>query len=435
MIQQGTFQQGARGGRARVSFLAIVVALAALLATPAQTASTRVIHVDDDAPAGGDGSGRSPYDNLTDALARARTASGAIEINVAPGDYAIDSSLVIDRPLELRGSSVLEQGNDGWPTGAVAAGTETRIRGTTTLGTQPLLDVGRSDAVVIEDVGIRGFVFEGTLGGIEVLVRRVQDYAIQDNVFRAPGFLGLQTVASSGRVAGNHFSGVDTGAILAGGYPASPSKVTFTGNRSVHNNLGGVLLNGASIGIPEHGDQLEAVVRGNDLSHNSASPDNSFGARLFILRRDPGAPGDSQSTGNIRALFQGNRIVGNRIGLVVDAGFPYRRVGTTCDPRVFSGSIDLTLRGNTLTDSVLAPALLTFTRNTAALSPATLPLWQYLHGATFTITDPEGTLADAWIDHPERDPVLGPCAGDAANESLGNTLRYNGVDLSNGRNF
>ena len=250
MIQQAKLLRGVRGGRARGSFFAVVVALAALLATPAQTASTTVIHVDDDALAGGDGSGRFPYDNLTDALARARTASGAVAINVAPGDYAIDSSLVIDRPLELRGSSVLEQDDDGWPTGAVAAGTETRIRGTATLGTQPLLDVGRSDAVVIEDVGIRGFVFEGTLGGIEVLVRRVQDYAIQDNVFRAPGFLGLQTVASSGRVAGNYFSGVDTGAILAGGYPASPSKVTFTGNRSVHNNLGGVLLNGASIRIP-----------------------------------------------------------------------------------------------------------------------------------------------------------------------------------------
>ena len=297
MIQQAKILRGVRWARARGSFFAVVVALAALLATPAQTAPATVIHVDDDALAGGDGSGRFPYDNLTEALARARTEAGAVAINVAPGDYAIDSSLVIDRPLELRGSSVLEHDDTGWPTGAVAAGTETRIRGTATLGTQPLLDVGRADAVVIEGVGIRGFVFEGTLGGIEVLVRRVQGYAIQGNVFRPPGFLGLQTVASSGRVAGNHFSGVDTGAILAGGYPASPSKVTFTGNRSVHNNLGGVLLNGASIRIPELGDQLEAVIRGNDLSNNFRSPNDGFGARLFILRRDPGAPGTHNPPG------------------------------------------------------------------------------------------------------------------------------------------
>jgi hypothetical protein len=394
-----------------------------------------MIHVDDDAVVGGNGSGRFPYNNLTDALADARTTSGAVVINVAPGDYAVETSLVVDRPLELRGSSVLIEDADGLPTGAVAADTETRIFGSGPLGTQPLVAVGRSDAVVINDVGIHGFVFEGTLGGIEVLVRRVQDYTIQDNVFRAPGFLGMQTIASSGRAAGNHFSGVDTGAILAGGYSASPSNVTFTGNRSVENNLGGLLLNGASIGIPELGDQLDAVVSGNDLSNNTASPNSSFGLRLFILRRDPGAPGDSQSTGNIRALVQGNRIAANRTGILVDAGFPFRRVGTTCDPRVFSGTIDLTLAGNTLADSLLAQSLVTFTRNTSALNPATLSLWQYLHGATFTITDPDGTLADAWIDHPERDPFLGPCPGDDVHESLGNVLRYNGVELLNGRNF
>jgi hypothetical protein len=46
-----------RRGRARGAFFAVVIALAAMLATPAQTAPTRVIHVDDDAVVGGDGSG------------------------------------------------------------------------------------------------------------------------------------------------------------------------------------------------------------------------------------------------------------------------------------------------------------------------------------------------------------------------------------------
>jgi hypothetical protein len=414
--------------------IAIFVALAAL-ATPAQAAASRVIHVDVDAARGGNGSARSPYNNLKDALADARTTSAAVVINVAPGDYAIESPLVIDRSLDLRGSSVLIEDVGGWPTGAVAQGTETRIVGTGSLGTQPLVAVGRSDGVVIREVGIRGFVFNGTPLGIEVILTRVQDYTVQANVFRAPAFLGMQSIASSGRVAGNYFSGVGTGAILAGGYSASPSTVTFTGNRAVHNNLGGVLLNGASIGIPELGDELDAVIRNNDLSNNTLTPNFSFGVRLFILRRDLGAPGDSQSAANIHALLQGNRLAGNEIGLSVDAGFPYRRVGTTCDPRVYSGQIDLTLEGNTLTGSLLAPALVTFTRNAAALNPATLPQWQYLHGATFTIIDRQGSLADSWIDHPERDPFLGPCVGDAVNEPLGNILHYNGVDLPNGRNF
>ena len=415
--------------------LASTVVFFAVFTAPAQTAPPTVIHVDDDAAAGGNGSAQSPYNTLADALAAARETSAAVVINVRPGDYPVGSTLVIDRPLALRGSSVLIRDAVGWPTGEVAAGTETRIRGTASLGTQPLVLVGRADASVVSDVEVRGFVFQAAsaAAGIEVLLTRVQGYTVGDNAFRAPAFLGLQSVASSGRATGNYFSGVGTGAIFTGGFSASPSNVTFANNRSVANTIGGLLLNGASINIPEHGDQLDAIVRDNDLGSNTAA--QGFGLRAFVLRRDLGAPGDTQSSGNIRAQVRGNRIVGNRIGIYVDAGFPYRQVGATCDPRVYSGSIDLMFRGNTVTDSVLAPALVTFTRNTAALAPGTLSQWQYLHGAAFTITDPDGTLADAWIDHPERDPFLGPCPGDATNELLNNTFTYNGALFANGRNF
>jgi hypothetical protein len=61
--------------------------------------------------------------------------------------------------------------------------------------------------------------------------------------------------------------------------------------------------------------------------------------------------------------------------------------------------------------------------------------WQYLHDAAFTITDAQGTLANAWIDHPAADPFVGPCPGDGVHESLGNVLGYNGRVLPNGRNF
>lgn len=422
--------------RALITLVGLVLAVSGVArGVGPQAAPDRVIHVDDDAVPGGNGSALSPYNSMMDALADAKATPAAVVIKVAPGKYVIESQLVIDRSLDLRGSSVLIEDPDGWPTGAVAPGSETRIVGARQLGTQSLVAVGRPDGVVIHEVGICGFVFEGTRGATEVTLTRVQDYTVKDNIFHAPARLGIQSIASSGRVTGNYFSGVGTGAILNGGYDASPSAVTFTGNRAVYNELGGVLLNGASIGLPELGDELDAVVRDNDLSNNTFTPNFSFGIRVFILRRDPGAPGDLQSAANIRALLQGNRLAGNEIGLSVDAGFPYRRVGSTCDLRVYSGRIDLVLRGNTLTGSLLAPALVTFTRNEAALNPATLRQWQYLHGATFTIIDRQGTLADAWVDHPERDPFLGPCAGDAFNEPLGNILRYNGVDIPNGRNF
>jgi Protein of unknown function (DUF1565) len=411
----------------------VVVALAAIVAAPAQTAQTVVIHVNDDAAPGGNGTSRAPYDSLTDALAAAGATSAAVVITVAPGNYAIAGSLVVDRPLELRGSSVLIQDADGWPTGDVVAGTETRIFASNSTLPQVIL-VGKGDSSVLSDVTIRGFVFEGTATGISMLLTRVQDFRVADNVFRPPANFGLQSVASSGSVTGNHFRGVGTGAIFTGGYPASPSNVVATGNRSVENTLGGMLLNGASINIPELGDQLDATIRDNDLSGNTAPP-QGFGLRVFILRRDLGAPGDSQSSASIKALVQDNRIDGNRSGIVIDAGFPYRRVGTVCDSRVYSGTADIELAGNSLAGSLQTPALVTFTRQQSALNPALLPQWGYLHAAHFAISDKDGTLEDAWIDHPATDPFVGPCPDDATNEPLENVFVYNGVVLPNGRNF
>ena len=417
---------------------ALVLAILTSVASPgvAGAARSRVIHVNDDAEAGGDGSARSPYNNLPDALAAARATSADVVVSVAPGDYEVTSTLVIDRPLDLRGASDLIKDVDGLPTGAVAAGTETRIfAADSSLGAQTVVAAGSTDGATMSGLRVSGFVFEAApavVPGTTLFATRVQDFTIIGNVFRAPGF-GVQTTASSGRIADNHISGASTGMIVNGGYPASPSEVTIVGNRSVRNTLGGLLLHGSSFGIPEHGDRLDAVVRNNDLSDTKAQP-AAFGLRLFVNRRDnPGAPG--QSSGNVRALVQDNRIAGNRTGIVIDAGFPYRRVGTQCDGRVFSGSVDLTLVDNSLTGSVLTPALVTFTRQTAAMDPSTLSGWQYLHASTISISDRHGSLAGAWIDHPERDPFVGPCPADAEQEVLGNTLLYNGVAVPNGRTF
>ena len=167
-------------------------------------------------------------------------------------------------------------------------------------------------------------------------------------MFRTGGKYGLESIASSGQVIGNHFSHLLTGAILAGGYAEPPSKVLFKGNRSVENGLGGLLLNGASAFIPEHGDQLSAVVRDNDLSRNV-----DFGVRLFVIFRVPGFPGDTQATGNIHAFLKGNLIRDNFEGVMIDAGFPFRELeGGECDPRFnYSGSVTLRVEDNTVTGS------------------------------------------------------------------------------------
>lgn len=408
----------------------IAAGVAAVFATSAHTAQATSIHVDDNAALGGNGTAKSPYRNLADALVAANATAGAVVIKVAPGDYPIASTLIIERPLELRGSSVLIEGADGWPTGDVAAGTETRVFSTNSTLSQ-LVRVGRGDGSVLNDVSIHGFVFQGIAQRDVVLLTRVQNFWVDANIFRGPARLGVQTVASSGRVTGNHFRGVATGAVLNGGYAESPSNVVVTGNRSVQNTLGGVLLAGSSVGIPEVGDRLDAVVRENDLSGNT-SANQGFGLRVFVMSPEPGV---AQSAGSVYAQVQGNRIDGNRIGVQIDAGFPFRSVSGVCESRVYSAVVDLDFQGNSLTGSLQAPALVSFTRNTAALNQSTLSLWQYLHNATFTISDPDATLAAAWIDHPSSDPFIGPCPGDASNEPLENVLVYNGVVLPNGRNF
>lgn len=423
--------------RSVLAALAVVLAAVATLpcagALSAYGAGAKpsVIHVDDNSAPGGDGSARKPFASLPDAVAEAaaRALSTRIVIKVGPGDYPLTEPLQIDFPLDLRGSTEqVVNGDDPLPTGLVVPGTETRIYAAAPIGAQALVSVGRLDGAVMNDVSIRGFALESTAASNGILMTRVQGFRVADNVFRAPTMWGFVSVASSGELTANHFSGIGTGAILNGGYPASPANVVATGNRAVNNNLGGILLNGASINIPELGDQLHAIVRGNDLSGNTGS--QGFGLRVFVLRRDIGAPGDSQSSAHVDARVQDNRLVGNRIGLTVDAGFPYRSVAGVCDPRVFSGTVDLDLSGNTVTGSLVTNSLITFTRSTTALNPAQLPQWQYLHGATFDLSDPDGTLKDARIDNPATDPHIGSCPGDAVHEPLENILIYNGAELT-----
>lgn len=432
-----TRNDGRLSVRSGPAAILLVLAVAFGVLTPSSFAARQVvIHVDDDAAPGGDGSGVHPYNNLLDAVAAARSTSAGAVLQVAPGDYVVDHPIVIDFPVELRGSTEqVDDPNDPWPTGEVIPGTQTRILAGSALGSRPLISVGRGNGDVLDGFQIGGFVLEGTSSDNELELTRVQSYRVVNNIFRAPGGLGVFATASSGTVTANHFSGLANGATFAGGYPTSPSTVVFRGNRSVRNILGGVVLNGSDTFLPEVGDQLDATLRDNDISDNSPTITTGFGVRVFVIRKDLGQPGDSQSSGNVHAVIQDNRISGDPIGMTIDAGFPFRRVGGTCDPRVYSGTLDLSLAGNLLTGSRLTPALLSFTRITAATAPSTLGQWQYLHGARYVISDVDGSLAGAWIDHPASDPFVGPCPADASHEPLENEIVYNGATLPSGRNF
>lgn len=411
-------------------FLFVSAVFTVLLLTPAGAISAKTIHVDDDAAPGGNGSGKAPFATIAEAVEMANGLGGDT-IKVAPGLYEISSTIKIEKPLKLRGSNEIVMDENGWPTEEVIPGTETRLVDTGSLGTSSMISVGRTDLAVLSDVTIANLSLEGGFNSINII--KTQGFTVRDCVITKSGFVGVFTALSSGRVSGNYVTGAAVGIVTLAGNGGSPANVEVVGNRSVKNNNGGFNANGSGTGMPEFADDLNVVVRDNDFSESTATPRNSFGIRIYMIRRDLGLPFDTQETGNVRALIQGNRLFGNRIGISIDAAFPYRLVGNVCDTRVYTGTFDITLKGNVLTGSLLTPALIAFTRNTAALNQGTLHEWQYLHGATYRIEDTDETLAGYWLDHPEQDPFLGPCPDDATNETLGNTLIYNGEEVPHGR--
>ena len=354
-----------------------------------------------------------------------------------PGVYPVSETITIDFPVDLIGSNVLELDSSGWPTGVVRNGTATVVEGSAALGASALVSIGRTDGAVVTAVNVRGFTFVGSPGGgNDVNLNQVQDFTLTGNVVTGPSGVtttneGISPVASSGLIVGNYISGMGCGNCLRAGYPASPASIVFSGNRSVQNRNAGLLLGGASYGIPEAGDQLSVLVSGNDISNNTGSS-SDVGLRIFVIRKDPP---DTQSDGNVQAIILGNRLVGNQIGVSLDAGFPYRQTAIpppngplTCDTRVFTGTLDVTFLGNTLSGSLLMPALVSFTRAQTTLSPATVSSWQYLHNATYSIVDPQETLAGYTKDNPSADPFVGGlCAADTVHEPLNNTLIYNGA--------
>ena len=341
---------------------------------------------------------------------------------MAPGDYPVDTTLVVDRSLELRGSSVSVKDADGWPTGEVAAGTETRVYSTNSALLQLLL-VGRGDGGALSNVSIRGFVFEGTPTGISMLLTRVQDYRVATTFPRT----------SEARHA---ISG------LFGPRHGQPLQRRGAGRRHLHRWLSGItierrrhreplsaqrprrhVVERRQHRIPELGDQLDAAVRDNDLSGKRLAPQQGSDCGLFILRRGPGCTRGRPSAASIKAVVKDNRLVGNRIGV-----FDRRWVSLpTRGHRVRQSRVLGRHRPGAcrqLADGKLAHTGSGDVHSTASgAEHLDVASWQYLHGATFTISDRDGTLAEAWIDHPASDPVLGAVSQETPRTSRGECPR------------
>src|SRR5688572_13690616 len=86
-------------------------------------AEANMIHVDDDAATGGNGSSSSPFATIAEAVDAANQGGGDV-IKLAPGLYEVTSTVKIDKPLEIRGSNQMTLDANGWPTGQITPGTE-----------------------------------------------------------------------------------------------------------------------------------------------------------------------------------------------------------------------------------------------------------------------------------------------------------------------
>jgi hypothetical protein len=432
-----------RGVETWLALLLLAPASLSLAASPAR--STLVLHVDDDAPPGGDGTGARPFDEVRDAVAAARRRASSypkVIIRLAPGRYPVAATLRIDFPVRILGSNEPDLDDDGWPAGTARPDTETTLEATACDldgGTAlPMILIGGAAGAGVREIWLTRLTLHGFSGCPVLQIQRAQGFRMTDSIVRGapPGVvraratLGIDVAASSGVIARNHVSGVQVcGLCIGGGTATSPASVTLADNRSVDNNGGGLLLGGSAVPVAGTEGLLEAWVTRNDLSLNQGTA-QGFGLRVVVIQ--PLGPGD-EPRGRVRARITDNRIADDRIGLMIDAGFPARnRKPSGCDERTFSGQLSLVLRGNSVTGSLQRPALVTFTRGQVITNGSPLRDWQYLHDATFAIDDPDLTLGEGLFDHPFADPFVndasngGACLADEAAEPLANTLVYNG---------
>lgn len=432
-----------------------------LVAVLAGSAQAEDIYVNGGNPAGGDGSSANPFQTITQALVEARAdrlalpSTETIVIHVAhvAGGYHGTYNrpvpkgfealpLILDvANLELRGETVLTFDASGLPTGFVS-GTETMLTASPALmGANGFLLLMGPTSTVLDgsNVSVDHFVLDGGLpvgdaapkagfGGTNIGVDRAQGLAIHDNVLTGALF-GVFARASRGSLQHNLITGGSAGAVLRAGNEASPASYTFSQNRSAGNFSTGVLVSGsASLTVLDPAllpitsgtifDESAATVSGNDLSDNNLIP--SFSAGLRCFQDVPDLPA-GQSTSHVTVSVTGNRIANNSVGIHVDAGFPRRAY-----PQVLTGTFQGAFQNNQVVGNALTPALITFTRNEAALNQSLLTEWKYLQQSTFQLTVSDGELDGFLFDNPVTDPFSGTV--------LNNNLEVNNLSLT-GRNI
>jgi hypothetical protein len=410
--------------------------------------STLELFVDCGASVPGDGTAFHPYDSLPVAVSAARdlaSVGNKVIINILPGECAIPGQIEIDFPVEVRGSSAPILDGDGWPTGMVEPDTETVVyQSECTVvpeGMSPLVIVRPSAGEELGDISLSNLTLRGLAPCRVLQIQEVRDFTVADTIVEAASVgdilaqAGIFSVASRGLIARNYVHGMEgCGICIGAGTPGAPSRVTASDNRVQGCLGGGMLLSGSTFAVGGSSSLLlRADVDHNDLSNNVGTTPG-YGIRVLTIDRD-----ELADRGHVNASITDNRVDNNQVGVMIDAGFPYRDPNPdtgVCDPRSFTSQLNLRFRGNSVTGSLKRAAVVTFTRGQVFTNGNPLRRWQYLHGATYSIEDPDLTLLGPshLFDHPLLDPfpppgTVGTCDADQTNEALNNTLWYNAEEV------
>jgi len=446
----------------------IAMALGTALPINAVGAASLQVFVNCSSTAGGQtGSRLSPFRDIATAVATGRALGASysdIKITVLPGTCSVSSPIVIDFPVRVQGSSVLNFDVEGWPLGTVQAGTDSRVEATAALGANPVFVVEpAAGASTLNGVSIRNLSIVGSPSGTSgspaetLRIRDTQNLEVTDLVItahagkeRVSPSAGIDLAGSSGYVKKSCVTGMAAcGICIAGGTAGSPATVNVIQNRSVAHGAGALLLAGTGV---TGGGTLTVQVNNNDFADN-ATGNLDFGIRVMAIgSRDLELP----NSAHVAAYVNGNRLANNRYQLIVDAGFPPRNNGpvpaTSCaDEFPYSAEMSVQLNNNTVVNTTItqSPALVATSRAQVRLAPnnpnSKLVLWQYLSGSSVSILDPELSLTSAAPpfpfrdDAPLNDPFVNPtdggsCVADLTPEHLANLVSYNGFALT-GSNF
>jgi hypothetical protein len=274
-----------------------------------------------------------------------------------------------------------------------------------------------------DTVTVAGFTVKGSSKSCGIYVDHVSNFTIAGNIVSG-AYGNIAGRAASGTLMGNQLSNGNTvGFITEGGtgqFPASVSLIANRVNNSSELGISGVdypgdlPLNLGQSGLtalpfqfqgpnPDLPNGLTMTLIGNDISWNGG-----VGVRLFVtpIYAD-NQPILTAGLPTMSVNIAGNTIANNhQYGIAVDGGDASSLLPS------FSGSVLVTIGGNSLTGNGYAPALFTFYNYFKTLGGGGPN--GHLEQAVYSITDLDGELTG--FDY--FNPVFDPATGNPNNDTL-----------------